>query len=205
LFSPDQSITGETPVPPQLQESEECEHTAGAAFLGAVRIVALQIARGASAAVVHGRDTEVAALPHNRSGEIYFIMRRPNARTELHHEIGGARTKVFAHRSNAVGNDTKLRPFFPGMHQSNRLAGGIDEEYGAAVRDINTEANAALIRDQAITAVDTSVACGRLIDYTDALSVDLLRGDEGRATKSMLLSDCSMNTVQPCERFRFIL
>jgi hypothetical protein len=175
------------------------------ALFRAIRIVAIQIARGANAAVVHGRDAELAALPHNLSGEICFIVRRPNARTELHYKIRGARTKVFAHRSDGAGYDPEVRPFFPGMDQSNRLADWIDEEYGAAIGDINAEANSSLIADQAVTTVETLVHFDRPIDKTDARSVHLLRGDERRTIKSVLLPDPSMNTVQPGERFRFIV
>lgn len=68
-----------------LQKSEEREHAAGAAFFGAIGIIAIQIARGADAAIIHSRDAEITASPHDLGSEIGFIMRRPNARTELHH------------------------------------------------------------------------------------------------------------------------
>ena len=69
------------------RSSQERQHSAGRPFFRAIRIVAIQIARGANAAVVYGRDPEIAALPHDLTGKICFIMRRTNARTELHNEI----------------------------------------------------------------------------------------------------------------------
>ena len=91
------------------------------------------------------------------------------------------------------------------MHQAYRIADGVGEIYGAAISDINAEANAALICDQAITTVETFVLCGRLIDNPDALSVYLLRGHERRAAESMFPSNFPMNAVQPRERFHFIV
>lgn len=181
------------------------QHASGASLFRAIRIVAIQIAGGTNTAVVYCRDAEVTALPHNLAGEIRFIMRRTNAWTELHNDIRGARTKMFRHRADGVGDDTKLRPFFSGMHQTNRIAYGIDDENGATISNINAEANAALICDQPIKTVETFVPCGRRMDNTDALSVHLLRGNERRAAKSMFLSDFPMNAVQPSERFHFIM
>ena len=112
---------------------------------------------------------------------------------------------MFGHRFDGVRDDTELRPFFPGMHQTNRIADGIDDENGAAIGDINAEANAALICDQAVTTVQTFVLCGRLVDNTNALSVHLLRGNERRTAESVFPSDLPMNTVQPSERFHFIV
>ena len=101
--------------------------------------------------------------------------------------------------------DTELRSFFPRMHQADRSADWVREINCAAIGDINTEANAALICNQAITTVETFVLCGRLVDNTNALSVDLLRGNERRAAEPMSLPDFPVNTVQPSERFRFVV
>src|SRR5436190_21304701 len=102
---------------------------------------------------------------------------------------------MLPHRVNGVGDNTKLRPFFPRMHQSNRIVYGIDDENGAAISDINPETNVALICDQPITTVETLVRCDRLIDNTDAPAVHLLGGNERRAAKSISLSDFAMNGV----------
>lgn len=112
---------------------------------------------------------------------------------------------MFGHRSDGVRDDAELSAFLPRMHQADRIAHGIGEINGAAIRDVNAEAKAALICDQAITAVKTLVLRGRPIDKTDALSVHLLRDNEGRAAESMSPPDFPMNAVQPSERFHFIV
>lgn len=91
------------------------------------------------------------------------------------------------------------------MHQTNRLADGIDEENGAAIGDINAEAKAALVCDQTITTLEAFVLCGRLGNDPDAISVHLLRGNEWRGAEPVFLADLLMNAVQSSERFRFIM
>lgn len=145
------------------------------------------------------------ALPHDLRGEIRFVVWRTNARTELHNEILRARTKMFGQRADSVGDNAKLRSFFPRMHQSNRIAYRIHDENGAAISNINGETYAALICDQSVTTVETFVRCDRLVDNTDAPAVYLLSGNERGAAKSMSLSDFAMNGVQPRERFHFIV
>jgi hypothetical protein len=154
---------------------------------------------------MNGRDAEITALPRDLGSEIGFIMRRPNARTELHHEVRSARTKMFGHRSDGVRDDAELGAFFPRMHQADRIAHGVHEINGAAIRDVNSDANAALICDQAIAALKTFVLAGRPIDNTNALSVHLLRGNEPRAAESMFAKDFPMNAVQPSKRFHFVM
>ena len=91
------------------------------------------------------------------------------------------------------------------MHQPDGTEAVIDQINRAAIGDVNTEANSALIGDQAIAIVEAFVRCGGPIDHPDPVSVDLLRGNEWRPIKSILSSDPSMNSVQPGERFRFIV
>lgn len=112
---------------------------------------------------------------------------------------------MFSHRSDGVGDNTKLRPFFPRMHQTDRMVYGIDHENGAAIGDVNAKANTFLICDQAITTIETLITCRGRIDDADAFFMHLLRGDERRAAKSMGLPDFPVNAVQPGERFRFIV
>ena len=91
------------------------------------------------------------------------------------------------------------------MHETDRTAHGIGKINGAAIGDINAEANTGLICNQAITAVETFVPGDRLTDKTDTLSVHLLRCDERRVAESIFLSDFTMNAVQPSKRFQFIV
>src|SRR6266850_940596 len=96
-------------------------------------------------------------------------------------------------------DNTELRSFFSRMHQTYRNANRVDEIDSATVCDINAEANAGLICNQAITTVETLVPHDRPIDHTDTLSVHLLRSDERCAADSVCLSDFTMNAVQPSE------
>ena len=105
----------------------------------------------------------------------------------------------------AFGTMPSSVPFLSRMDQADRVAHGIDEINGAAIGDINAEADAALVCDQAITTVEALVPGGRPIDNGDALAMHLLRGNEGRAAKPVCRSDFPMNAVQPRERFHFIV
>jgi hypothetical protein len=91
------------------------------------------------------------------------------------------------------------------MHQADRSADGVGEINGAAIGDINAEANTALICDQAIATVETFAVCGHLIDKADALSMHLLRGNERRKAESMLPSNFPVNGVQSSEHFFLVV
>lgn len=91
------------------------------------------------------------------------------------------------------------------MHQTDRIAHGIDYENGAAVSDINSETNAPLIRDQAITTVETSIPGGRLIDDAETRAMHLLRGYERRTVEPVFSPDFPMNPVQSSQRFHFVV
>ena len=110
---------------------------------------------------------------------------------------------MFRHRSDGVGDDTKLRPFFPGMHQPDRMMCGIDNKNSATVSYINAEANAVLPRDETIAAVET-LAFSRALDNSDACSVYLLRGNERHAGQAIFLPNLPVNGIQAGERFRLI-
>src|SRR5213075_791749 len=88
---------------------------------------------------------------------------------------------------------------------TNRVVDRIDDENGAAIGNINAEANAGLICNQAITTLETFVHCDRLMDNANAVSVHLLRRNERRAAEPMCSSDFTVNAVQPSERLQFIV
>ena len=138
-------------------------------------------------------------------GEIDFIMRRPNAGTELDNQIGSARPKMLRHCFNGLRRDPKLGPFLPGMHQANRAPNRIDQINRAAIGHVNAEAKAALIRDQAIAAVEAFVPRWGGPDHSDVISMHLLRGDERSGTEAGLGSDLAMDAVQAGERLRFVV
>src|ERR1043166_4686624 len=91
------------------------------------------------------------------------------------------------------------------MHQTDRLAHGIDNENGAAVSDINSETNARLIRDQAVTIVETIIPGRRLIDHADPRAMHLLSGNERRAAEPVFSPNFTMNAIQARQRFHFVV
>jgi hypothetical protein len=91
------------------------------------------------------------------------------------------------------------------MHQAYRRADGIGKVNGATIGDVNSEAKAALICDQAVTTVETLVPCSRPIDNTDARTVYLLRGHERRAAEPVFSPDFPMNTIQSSQRFHLVV
>ena len=91
------------------------------------------------------------------------------------------------------------------MHQPDRTEALIDQINRAAIGDVNTEANAALICDQAITTVETFVRRGRLTDNADTRTVHLLRGYEWRLAEPVFSSNFPMDAVQSSQRFHFVV
>ena len=70
-----------------LLKRQEREHATSPPFLGAIGIIAVQVARGADSRIIHRRNAEITALAHDLRSEIDFIMRWSNAGTELDHQI----------------------------------------------------------------------------------------------------------------------
>jgi hypothetical protein len=91
------------------------------------------------------------------------------------------------------------------MDEADRAADRIDEKGCAAIGHVNTETNAALIRDQPIASIETFVARHGCIDHANFLSVDLLRGDERDRPKTMFMADRAVNSVQPRQSFRLVV
>ena len=71
----------------RLQQSENREHAAGFSFFGTIRIIKIDMAGGADAAVVNLFHAFAATLLDNFRREIDFIMRRANAGAQLNDEI----------------------------------------------------------------------------------------------------------------------
>ena len=108
------------------------------------------------------------------------------------------------HRANGLGNNPELRPFFPGMHEADCLAHGIDDEDRATIGDVNAEAHASSIGDQAVTTFKAGAINGGGIDNSNAVAVHLLRGHERHAFEPMFFSDFAMISVQPRQRFHLV-
>lgn len=91
------------------------------------------------------------------------------------------------------------------MHEANRASHRIYQINRTAIGDVNAETNAALICDQTITIRKAFVRGHGLVDHRDILSMHLLRGYERRGVQSFPASNFSVNTIQPRQRFRFVL
>jgi hypothetical protein len=90
---------------PWLQRQQR-EHASRATFFGSIRIVMLEITGGADAAVENLLDARVATLTDDLCGEINFVMRRPNAGTQLRNEIARFSPKFLPHRFDRASNDS---------------------------------------------------------------------------------------------------
>ena len=97
-------------------------------------------------------DTDYAALPDDFASEIDFVVLWANAGTELHGHVRRFGAEAFTHLSDRVCDETELGAFASGMHEAYRRSFRIYNVSRAAVRDVNTERDAALIGDNAIAA-----------------------------------------------------
>ena len=95
------------------RQTQQRQHSSGATFFGAIGIVALQIARSADAAVVNFVHASVATLLDDLRGEIDFVMRRTDARTELHDQIGcRLRRTLVLHQTDRISQQFQVRCLF---------------------------------------------------------------------------------------------
>ena len=128
------------------------QHAAGFSFFGAIGVVAGQITGSARAGVVEALNAEGAALPGDFVGKIDFVVRRPNAGTELHEHVRRIGPEAFNHLSDRVCDDAKLGAFASGMHKADRGRFWVYDVNGATVSDVNAERDATLVREDAVAA-----------------------------------------------------
>ena len=81
---------------PSLQRQQR-EHASGATFFGPIRIVMLEIAGSADAAIENFLDACVATLPDDVRGKINLVVRWSNTGTELHNKIARCNLKFLAY------------------------------------------------------------------------------------------------------------
>ena len=91
------------------------------------------------------------------------------------------------------------------MNESDGTLGWIDEIHRAAIRDVDAEANAWLIRDHAIALVEALIGSFRTIDHSNAAPVDLLRGDERHRAQAIGHAHFAMDAVEPPQGLRLIM
>jgi hypothetical protein len=90
------------------------------------------------------------------------------------------------------------------MNEADGVPHRINQVDRATIGDVDAQADARLVRDQAIAAVEATAGIGRLVYNSDVIAVDLFRRDEWRTSESLLGADLPMHPVEPTERFRFI-
>jgi hypothetical protein len=83
------------------------------------------------------------------------------------------------------------------MNKTNRAAHWINDENGAAIRDINPQGNAALICDKSIRAIEAPRFLERLLDHSDSIPMHLLSRGESHSVEAQTLAKISMNLIEP--------
>jgi len=148
-------------------------------------------------------NAERATLPDDLGSEIDFIVRRPNAGSELHGHVRRLGAEAFNHLSDRVCDDTELGAFASGMHQAYRRSFRIYNVKRAAVRDVNAERDAAFIGDNAIAAwkfaAINSAADSRRYSGTDKfdfISMNLLRCEQRPVTKAGCVANFPMCGIE---------
>ena len=106
-------------------------------FFRAVGIIAVQIAGGAAAGIVHALYARGSGLPNDLRREVDLIVRRSNAGAELHDKIAWPRAETFPHFLDRARDDRQFRPLLPGMNEPDAALDRIDQVNGAAISDIN--------------------------------------------------------------------
>ena len=152
MIRPNFAIKGEhfRLVPNRWIESNYGQHPAGFSFLGAIGVVAVQIAGGADAGVVDLLNAQRTTLPDDFGSEIDFIVRRANAGTKLHDHVGGIGAEAIDHLVNSVGDDAEFGAFAPRMHKADGRRCRIYDVNRATVGDVNAERDTAFISDNAV-------------------------------------------------------
>lgn len=165
----------------------------------------LQIARCADAAVVDFPHALVATLLDNFRREIDLVMRRTNAGTELHDQIGRLRSELLDHLGDCTRNNAELRPLAAGMDETDSWRVWIDNVNRAAVGDMNAERDTRLICNEAVAAGEMFILVNRSIDNCDLIAVNLFGGKQRAATKSSGMTNLAVRFLEPRQCFSFIM
>ena len=91
-----------------------------------------------------------ATLPNNFGSEIHIVVRRADARTELHDHLRRIGAEAFDHPSDRVWGNAKLGSFAAGMHETNCRCRWINDVNCATVCDVNAERYTGLIGYNAV-------------------------------------------------------
>jgi len=156
----------------------------------------LQIASGADTAIVDFPHALVATLLDNFRREIDLVMRRTNAGTELHDQIGRLRSELLDHLDDCIRNDAELGPFAAGMDETDGWRIWIDNVNSAAVSDMNAERDTRLICNEAVAAGEMLILVNRSIDNCDLVAMNLFGGKQRPIADSNRVSDFPMHCVE---------
>ena len=135
-----------------LNEGQKRNHTASFSVFAAVAVVPVCIGGGAAGAIMHGGEAGFAALADDVGGEIQFVIGRADAGAELGDDVGTDAAVIFHHRLNGGGDDAELGAFFSTVDAADGAAHGIHEPHGAAVGDVDAEADSRIVGDEAVHA-----------------------------------------------------
>lgn len=108
--------------------------------------------RRAGAAVEDLVNSGGSSLANDLRSEIDFVVRGPDAGSDLYDEIGGLTAEFLPHRRNRFRYRTKFGSFLAGMHEANRARLRIGEKHRRAIRHIDGQADPALTSHQRIDA-----------------------------------------------------
>ena len=156
----------------------------------------LQIAGCADAAIVDSLHALCARLLDNFRREIDLVMRRTNAGTELHDQIGRLRSELLDHLDDCIRNDAELGPFAAGMDETDGWRIWIDNVNSAAVSDMNAERNSRLICNEAVAAGEMLILVNRSIDNCDLVAMNLFGGKQRPIADSNRVSNFPMHCVE---------
>src|SRR6266404_2369025 len=136
-----------------------------------------------------------ATLLDNVRGKIDLVMRRANARTQLHNQIRRRGTEAFSHLLNSLRGNRQRGSLFPRMNQPDRRRFWIDNVNRAAIGDVNAERDLLLISDQTVAAGEFVVLIDWFVDHRDFVSMNLLSSQQRPIFHSNLVAILAMNRL----------
>lgn len=90
------------------------------------------------------------------------------------------------------------------MNKTDRTSHSIDDENGAAIRNVNSQSNAALVCDQPIHAIKAPAFVKRLRNDGNPVPVHLFRRRESHLAQPETLTKSAVKLIEPGQRLRAI-
>src|ERR1043166_745692 len=146
-------------------------------------------------------------LPDNFGSEIDFVMWRTNTRAELHDHVRGIGSEVINHLPDRVRDDAELGAFASGMHETDRGRFWIDNVNCAAVSDVNTRCDTALVGNDAVAAGEFAAhrATAATIYNCDFVPVNLFSSEQRPVSNTDCIANFAMGGAEPRQDFSFIV